>query len=245
VPNNSVVVTVAPGYSLKALDMVARSSADAGVFRFEVSPLEAPAPFLNIVGGFPFSATLDCSIGFATYHRTTGSRGFVTAGHCGAAGAYVYMSSQLVGRIQQSVFPGSDAAWSTVRPTDILYGKVTKYDGTFQSVSGNTEAALGAAVCRSGAQTGWSCGVIQHKEVTVNFSKDLVYNLTQTNACAGTGDSGGSWITGSGQAQGVTSGGVLPPGQNNNCREIFNRTTYFQPINPILATFGLNLQPPV
>ena len=67
-----------------------------------------------------------------------------------------------------------------------------------------------------------------------------VSGLTQSTACAGRGDSGGSWITGSGQAQGVTSGGQLPAGQNSNC-SVASPVTWFQPINPLISRFGLVL----
>jgi len=50
--------------------------------------------------------------------------------------------------------------------------------------------------------------------------------------CAEPGDSGGSWLSAN-QAQGVTSGG------SGNCST--GGTTYYQEINPILATYGLTL----
>ena len=75
---------------------------------------------------------------------------------------------------------------------------------------------------------------------TANYGQGNVTGLTRSTACAGRGDSGGSWITGSGQAQGVTSGGQLPAGQNTNC-SVATPVTWFQPINPILSRFGLTL----
>src|SRR3546814_1665888 len=49
-------------------------------------------------------------------------------------------------------------------------------------------------------------------------SSDLVLNLTQTTACSEGGDSGGSYISGTGQAQGVLSGG------SGNCKGDKNTT---------------------
>ena len=43
-----------------------------------------------------------------------------------------------------------------------------------------------------------------------------------------------------GQAQGVTSGGQLPAGQNTNC-SVATPVTWFQPINPLSSRFGLTL----
>jgi streptogrisin C len=91
---------------------------------------------------------------------------------------------------------------------------------------------IGASVCRSGRTTGWRCGVIQARNVTVNYAQGAVFGLTQSNACAQAGDSGGAWISGN-QAQGVTSGG------SGNCTT--GGTMFFQPVNEILGAYGLSL----
>ncbi|WP_435824250.1 carbohydrate-binding protein [Micromonospora echinofusca] len=99
-------------------------------------------------------------------------------------------------------------------------------------VAGSVEAAVGAAVCRSGSTTGWRCGTIQQKNASVTYPEGTVTGLTRINACAEPGDSGSSWISGN-QAQGVTSGG------SGNCTS--GGTMYFQPVNAILAAYGLTL----
>jgi streptogrisin C len=91
---------------------------------------------------------------------------------------------------------------------------------------------VGAAICRSGSTTGTRCGVIQAKNQTVNYPEGAVTGLTRTNVCAEGGDSGGPWLSGD-QAQGVTSGG------SGNCTT--GGTTFFQPLNEILATNNLTL----
>lgn len=54
--------------------------------------------------------------------------------------------------------------------------------------------------------------------------------------------SGGSWITSAGQAQGVSSGGQIPQGSNNNCGVAqAQRVTFFERLNPILSQCGLTL----
>jgi streptogrisin C len=55
--------------------------------------------------------------------------------------------------------------------------------------------------------------------------------MTATSICSAEGDSGGPYITSSGQAQGIHSGG----GTGRGC------TSYFTPIRPALSTFGLTL----
>ena len=238
-PSNSVVVTVAPGYSLNAIDFVAVSGVDAGMIRFEASQLEAPSPFVNVIGGIAYtSGGGRCSIGFASTRG--GTKGFATAGHCGGPGTSVGISGTTVGSVQVRYYPGGDMAWASVRSSDTLVGQVSKYNGTVQRVLGRTEAAVGASICRSGSTTGWRCGTVTRKGVSANYGAGTVSGLTQSTACAGQGDSGGSWITGSGQAQGVTSGGSLPAGSNNNCG-VASPVTYFQPINPLISRFGLTL----
>lgn len=237
--NNSVVVTVAPGYALNAIDFIAVSGIDAGMVRFETSQLEAPTPFVNVIGGIAYtSGGGRCSIGFSATRG--GAKGFATAGHCGGIGTSVGISGTTVGSVQAHYYPGGDMAWASVRSTDTLLGQVSKYDGTVQRVLGRTQAAVGAAVCRSGSTTGWRCGTIVSYNNSVNYGQGNVTGLTRSTACAGRGDSGGSWITGSGQAQGVTSGGQLPAGQNTNC-SVASPVTWFQPINPLISRFGLTL----
>jgi hypothetical protein len=238
-PTNTLVVTVAPGHALAAVDFVAASSIDAGMIRFEVSPFQAPTPFVNVIGGNAYTSGRGrCSIGFSATRG--GAKGFATAGHCGGIGTVVGISGTTVGSVQAHFYPGGDMAWASVRSSDTLVGQVSRYNGTTQRVLGRTEAAVGASICRSGSTTGWRCGTVTRKNVSSNYGTGTITGLTQSTACAGQGDSGGSWITGSGQAQGVTSGGLLPAGQNSNC-SVATPVTYFQPINPLITRFSLTL----
>lgn len=239
VPSNSVVITVAPGYALNAVDFIAISSVDTSMIRFEVSPFEAPTPFLNVIGGNAYtSGGGRCSIGFSA--TRSGAKGFATAGHCGGVGTSVGLSGVTVGSVRAHFYPGGDMSWASVRSSDTLFGQVSRYNGTVQRVLGRTEAAVGAAICRSGSTTGWRCGSVTRKNVSTNYGAGTVRGLIQSTACAGRGDSGGSWITGSGQAQGVTSGGSLPAGRNDNCG-VASPVTFFQPINPLISRLGLVL----
>jgi len=240
VPKNKVVITVAPGYSMRAVDLIAASSIDTRMIRFEVSPYEAPTPLLGVIGGIEYQSGAGlCSIGFPVTRGAT--KGFATAGHCGGVGTPVRLSGALVGSVQGQFYPGGDQAWANVRTTDTLVGQVTRYNGTFQNIFGSAVAPIGAAVCRSGRTTGWRCGTVVSYNNTVNYGTGNVNGLTRSTACAGRGDSGGSWITGTGQAQGVTSGGQLPTGQNSSCG-VAAPISWFQPINPILTRFGLTLK---
>lgn len=235
-PNNSVVVSVAPGYALNAIDFVAVSGIDAGLVRFENSQLEAPTPFVNVIGGIAYSSGGGrCSIGFAA--TRSGAKGFATAGHCGGVGTTVGISGTTVGSVQARYYPGGDMAWASVRSSDTLVGQVNRYNGSSVPVRGNTEYGVGTSICRSGFASGWRCGRVTALNVTVNYSVGPVYGLRQANACVTQGDSGGSWLVND-QAQGVSSGGQL--NGTSNCGSA-SPVTYYQPLNPLLSAYGLTL----
>lgn len=198
---------------------------------FEVRTVkEMPTTFATIRGGdaYLIGGSSRCSVGFSV------TTGFVTAGHCGRSGASASTTGGAsLGSFAGSVFPGSaDMAWVRTSSGHTLQGRINNYNGGTLPVSGSTQAAIGASICRSGSTTGVHCGTVRSFGVTVNYSQGSVTGLTGTNVCAEPGDSGGSFYSGA-QAQGVTSGG------SGNCRS--GGTTYFQPVNEILSTYGLTL----
>ncbi|WIN00333.1 alpha-lytic protease prodomain-containing protein [Actinoplanes oblitus] len=220
----NTVVVLAHGDALDAGRDFARRAGVPGDVRVRATT-ENPRPYLDVIGGnaYYIGSGTRCSVGFSV----TG--GFVTAGHCGQAGA---RTSQPAGTFQGSTFPGRDYAWVRVDAGNTPRGLVNNYSGGTVAVAGSSEAAVGAAVCRSGSTTGWHCGTIQQKNASVTYAEGTVSGLTRTDACAEPGDSGGSWLAGN-QAQGVTSGG------SGNCTS--GGVMYFQPVNPILAAYGLTL----
>ncbi|MBL8929640.1 MAG: alpha-lytic protease prodomain-containing protein [Kineosporiaceae bacterium] len=227
VPANTV--TVIAGERTAAAAFISAAGVDPATTTVVTSD-EQPQTLADVRGGdaYYINGTSRCSVGFSV------EGGYVTAGHCGSAGsstAGVNRANQ--GVVQGSQFPGHDWGWVRVNANWTPQPWVRDAAGGNVQVAGSEEAVIGAAVCRSGSTTGWRCGTILAKNATVMFPQGTVTGLTRTNACAERGDSGGSWISGQ-QAQGVTSGG------NGNCS--VGGTTYFQPINPILATYGLSLR---
>lgn len=182
----------------------------------------------TIRGGDAYYFGGRCSIGFSV------KTGFVTAGHCGKQGTKVSSTSggETMGTVGGAIFPGSDMGHvgtvqgTTLTPNINGYGK-----GSF-SVKGNQEAAEGAKICRSGSTTGVQCGTVQQRNTSVRYKEGTIQGVTKSNACCEPGDSGGSWFVG-GEAQGVTSGG------SGNCKS--GGTSYFQPLNPILSKWNLQL----
>ena len=240
-PSNSVVVAVAPKATDAGIDFVASTGVDASMVRFETST-QRPQPTFDIRGGDRYwTPTSGCSIGFSVTQG--GSTGFATAGHCAPVGTAVSGSNNVaLGSFAGSQFPVADQAWVrntnpgswTIRPW------VNTYNGGNLNVVGNLETPVGGATCRSGATTGWRCGAITAKNVTVNYSAGLTYGLVQSTACVGFGDSGGSFISPGGEAQGVTSGGGIPGGSNNNCG-VASPVTFHQPLQPLINAYGLVL----
>ncbi len=231
VTSNEVVVEALDQQSAEAF--VAESGVDASAVRTEV--VDAAYELAADVRGGDRYITRDpgassgsaCSIGFAV------SGGFVTAGHCGAAGKEVLTASWArMGTVQAASFPGHDYAWVRVDSGFTPVPRENNYAGGTVDVAGSTEAPVGASVCRSGATTGWRCGVIEQKNITVNYGNGDIPGLVRGTACAEGGDSGGSVISGN-QAQGVTSGRI------NDCSN--GGKFIYQPVNPILSAYGLSL----
>ncbi|GAA2328714.1 carbohydrate-binding protein [Dactylosporangium salmoneum] len=220
-PTNQVVVLSSTGADG---GFVARAGVDRAAVRVERTA-ESPRPYIDVIGGnaYYIGSGTRCSIGFSVVG------GFVSAGHCGTAGA---RTSQPAGTFRGSSFPGNDYSWVQVDAGNTPRGLVNNYSGGTVAVAGSTEAAVGSSVCRSGSTTGWHCGTIQQKNASVTYAEGTVTGLVRTNACAEPGDSGGSWLSGA-QAQGVTSGG------SGNCTS--GGVMYFQPVNEILQAYGLTL----
>lgn len=238
---NQIVVETDGRARDAAIDFIARSGIDAAAVRFETAQA-APRP-TQIVGGERYwTPSAGCSIAFPV---TKGAdTGFATAGHCAPVGTQTYGADGVTaqGVFAGSSFPGSDMGWVRITNTPAwpLRNWVNNYAGGAVPISGGTEAPVGAAVCRSGATTGYRCGTITAKNVTVNYPQGATYGLNRSSACVGFGDSGGAYITPAGQAQGVTSGGNIPSGSNDNCG-LSSPVSYYQPLQPLLGQYGLTL----
>lgn len=235
---NKVTIKALPGRTTEAKELAAKAGIPADELKV-VTTKAAPKPLADLSGGDAYFISVDeglarCSIGFAV------EGGFVTAGHCGAVGDEASESAagdgsnlQPLGTVSASVFPG-DADFGVVKVTGDF--TVQPFVDDFQNnqlpVAGSTAAPVGASICRSGSTTGLHCGTILALNQTVNYPEGSVTGLTDTDACAEGGDSGGSWFVGD-QAQGVTSGG------SGDCTA--GGETFFQPVNEILQRNDLTL----
>ncbi|GAB3585172.1 hypothetical protein GCM10027406_32980 [Leifsonia lichenia] len=71
------------------------------------------------------------------------------------------------------------------------------------AIKGDTTAVVGAAMCKSGSSSGWTCGKILYVDDLVNVDDQQVNEII-SDACVLKGDSGGSAVVGA-YALGVTS----------------------------------------
>ncbi|GAA4145891.1 trypsin-like serine protease [Actinospica acidiphila] len=229
VKNQVVVQAVDQAAGAAFVEAAAVAGEDVGI---RLAP-ERPRLLQDITGGdaYYINDSARCSVGFSVAQGSQG--GFVTAGHCGRAGATTTGYDRTAqGTFQASEFPGRDMAWVAARSQWTPTPDVKAADGQEVQVSGSAQALVGASVCRSGSTTGWHCGVIEQHDASVRYPEGTVNGLTRTTVCAEPGDSGGPYVAGA-QAQGVTSGG------SGNCTS--GGTTFFQPVNPILSQYGLTL----
>lgn len=226
---NKLILEALSGSTAQAAELAKQVGLTEAEFEV-VTVTEMPSTFATVRGGdaYLINNSARCSVGFSV------TTGFVSAGHCGSAGASATTTSGAsLGTFSGSVFPGNgDYSYIRGSSGNTFSGTVNNYSGGSVAISGSTATAVGGSICRSGSTTGVFCGTVRALGATVTYSQGRVTGLTQTNVCAEPGDSGGSWYSGS-QAQGVTSGG------SGDCTS--GGTTYFQPVNEILSAYSLTL----
>ncbi|MFD7564151.1 S1 family peptidase [Streptomyces tendae] len=186
-----------------------------------------------------------CSVGYGARDRS-GNQYLVSAGHCivntlrydGTAFAKGYKTRYALGT--RSV----DMGIATVNSGHSITTSVGTWGNSNPvAVRGSSRASSGAALCKSGATTGWTCGTVGSYNNTVTYvdrnggPDTVVSGLASSSVCVEGGDSGGAYISGN-QGQGMTSGG--PTGQQ--CSGVNSRgSSYFQPLDDALSYYGLTL----
>ncbi|MGK8521048.1 S1 family peptidase [Nocardia asteroides] len=156
-------------------------------------------------------SSLRCSLGFNGTDRN-GNTVNITAGHCNpdipsagsgnAAGVYEMNGDRLgpqLGVFQKSVLGEQD--YSIVRINDQARDRfanngVRAPGAAPIAVEGVATPVVGAPVCKSGARTGFSCGVVNAVDQTVQVGDRELTQSFSANICALPGDSGGPIVTG-------------------------------------------------
>ena len=178
-----------------------------------LTPTPALAAPGGLVGGDTFTSGGNrCVVAFNA-HNPRGTHSVITAQPC-------------AGSLGQA---GVVAPPPLATPTATVHGS----GGAPLTVHGNLEAPIGTVVCKYGPTSGWTCGTVQAKNLTVNFPSGTVTGLSRASMCSEPGDIGAPVVTTSGQAQGVVVG------FSGNCGS--GGFTYYQPVNQLLATYNLTL----
>jgi len=195
----------------------------------------------------------ECSIGFAV------DAGFITAGHCGEETHNIDSCGGVpMGTVEGSTWhsqpPGSriqDSGWvetvSPWQPVALVNGYANGVLSITAEAGGFRESPTFSTVCRYGQTSGGPhCGQVLARNQTQQICGGLnvfggcafyeyIQGTTETNVCVMPGDSGGSYLSATGHAQGTTIGGL-----NGTCPVA--STSYFQPTADTLNTYSsLNL----
>lgn len=239
---NQVVVTVLKGHTGAAAAIVGRHG---GAVRIEETAQAPQFATDYLDGGDPYNGG-NCSVGFNVWKDGVGH--FLTAGHCGVPGSAVEQGGVSIGSFVQSYFPEyDDALVRNDNPGYWMQGPwVFPYDGNpenYLEITDYLDSPVGTAVCKSGATTGLTCGVITAKNETVVYPQGTVHGLTKHNACVERGDSGGANYSTDSRgnfAEGMSSGSALAFGL---CLEKIGEENqaWYQPIAASLAFYGASL----
>lgn len=169
-----------------------------------VEVIDAPLQDGNVRGGANLST---CTTGFVV-SNSAGTRGVLTAGHCGDAQTYsgfdgTNTSMSFVSEIRDA---DQDVQWHTTPLTELpqFYADLTTSARVLTGRRLWSSTAAGNTVCHRGKATGYSCGTVD----------STTYQPTYVDACPGTtcssvwikvsganlkcypGDSGGAWFNG-------------------------------------------------
>ncbi|WP_067694760.1 S1 family peptidase [Nocardia jejuensis] len=164
--------------------------------------------------------SLRCSLGF---NGTDGSGNVVniSAGHCNpnipatgganSPGVFELVGSEnlgsQVGSFQKSVLGAQDYSVISIndQARDRFSNNLVRVPGAAPiAVSGVAVPVVGAPVCKSGSRTGFSCGVVNAVDQTVQVGERTMTQSFSANICALPGDSGGPIVTGT-LALGISS----------------------------------------
>lgn len=231
--SGTVVVTVPAGAHDQLTERFlsrAEANGDRVTVRTVAGTVTTTADDFSLRGGVQVDKNTGyvCSLGFNA-RTTKGTRIFLTAGHCTAGKPSFSRNGYILGNTRTSSFPGNDFGTVGVIEGWDQQGYIEGWGAGNIAVRGIANATVGSTLCKSGKSTGWTCGRIVARNVTVNYgSNKVVRGLFQHTACVEAGDSGGANMTGN-YAQGITSGAALIDGQ---CLEKYGQTneSYAQPI---------------
>ncbi|WP_410871281.1 S1 family peptidase [Nocardia sp. A7] len=196
------VIVTAPPVAGERVDLAATPVAGDGN-----GALAGGDGYASVIG----RSSLRCSLGFNGTDRS-GNVVNISAGHCNpdiesagtgnAAAIYEVNNDRAgaqLGTFGKSVLGEQD--YSIIRVNDNARARfennLVRIPGQAPiAVDGVATPVVGAPVCKSGARTGFSCGVINGVDQTVQVGDRQLTQSFSANICALPGDSGGAIVTG-------------------------------------------------
>ncbi|MFI5781087.1 S1 family peptidase [Nocardia sp. NPDC051570] len=199
---------------------------------------------------------LICSSGFNGLDRANNPVN-ITAGHCdpnipaagtpNAPGMFEllpgnHLGNQL-GTFQKSVLGSQDYSIVSINDgsRDRFGNNLVRVQGQAPiAITGVADPVVGAPVCKSGARTGFSCGVVNAVDQTVQVGDRELTQSFSANICALPGDSGGPIVTGT-LALGISSASSVADYPHCIIPEVIGMITgdapqlFAQPVNVVLS----------
>ncbi|MCU1648154.1 MAG: sprC [Nocardia sp.] len=178
-------------------------------------PLAAGDSYASVAGRM----SLRCSLGFNG--DLNGAVVNITAGHCdpnipaaggaNAPGVYELAAGDHIGNqlgsFQKSILAAQDYSIVSIndQSRDRFSNNLVRVPGAAPvAITGVADPVVGAPVCKSGSRTGFSCGVVNAIDQTVQVGDHQQTQSFSANICALPGDSGGPIVTGT-LALGISS----------------------------------------
>ncbi|MFI7194965.1 S1 family peptidase [Nocardia nova] len=191
----------------------------------QVKPIAGEQPNAPRAGGDSYASVagkmqLVCSTGFNGVDRN-GNPVNITAGHCdpnipaagtaNAPGMFELLPGNHIGAqlgsFQKSILGNQDYSIVSIDAgsRDRFANNLVRVPGAAPiAITGVADPVVGAPVCKSGSRTGFSCGVVNAVDQTVQVGDRDLTQAFSANICALPGDSGGPIVTGT-MALGISS----------------------------------------
>nr|WP_062512673.1 S1 family peptidase [Nocardia pseudobrasiliensis] len=181
----------------------------------------------------------------------------ITAGHCdpnipaagtaNAPGMFELLPGNHVGNqlgtFQKSILGNQDYSIVSINDAnrDRFGNNLVRVQGAAPiAITGVADPVVGAPVCKSGTRTGFSCGVVNAVDQTVQVGDRELTQSFSANICALPGDSGGPIVTGT-LALGISSASSVADYPHCIIPEVLGMITgdapqlFAQPVNVVLS----------
>jgi len=185
-----------------------------------------------------------CTSGFIASQGAANS--IITAGHCTADAVHWERKGNYVGDRVLTVY-GPEGDYGVIEEKGVKFtprGMVNTPFGFPILIQRDTvvDAYVGQQLCKMGNTTKFTCGTVTKVDAWVTKEEFIMEGLIETTICADHGDSGGPLMTPYqvGPAVFAYGVGILANRSNGPCTNPQMRT-YFQPLQEILDSYGLQL----